>query len=179
MSLKGSRTEKALKKAFDGEAQAFTKYTLYAEKAEEEGYTQIAKLFRDIANDERGHAEIWRYYLNNGKTPDTLANLKDCFAGEDYENMSMYPQMAELAEHEGFDELAAKFLGVSKIEGHHREMFRKYIENMEAGTLYERNEVVCWMCLNCGHLHFSKKTPKRCEVCDHPQGYFVEYIDRY
>lgn len=179
MNIKGTRSEKALHAALQGEAMAMTKYLLYAETAEKEGYHQIGKLFRDIAENEKAHAEMWHLFLHNMKQSDTLSNLKDCAGGENYENTNMYPQMAQVANSEELPSLAEAFLGVAKIEGHHREMLYHYIETIESDTLYKKEETTPWLCENCGHIHFSKNAPEKCPVCHHPQGYFVEYTERY
>lgn len=83
--LKGTKTEKNLMEAFAGESQARTKYTFYASKAKKEGYEQIAALFMETAENEKEHAKLWFKYLHGNDMPDTMANLADAAAGENYE----------------------------------------------------------------------------------------------
>ena len=121
MELKNSKTEANLMAAYSGESQARNKYTYYAGVAKNEGYEQIAAIFRETADNEKEHAEIWFKLL--GGIGDTKANLLAGVAGENYEWTVMYDQFAKEADEEGFTEIAALFDGVAKIEdgGCHRE----------------------------------------------------------
>ena len=89
--LKGTQTEANLLTAFSGESQARNKYTFYASKARKDGYVQIAKIFEETAANEKEHAEIWFKLLHDGM-PDTLTNLADAAAGENYEWTSRRPK---------------------------------------------------------------------------------------
>ena len=100
MELKGSKTEKNLLAAFAGESQARNKYTYYASKAKKEGFNQIAEIFEETANNEKEHAKIWFKLLHDG-IPDTIENLKDAAAGENYEWTDMYATFAKEANLEG------------------------------------------------------------------------------
>ena len=88
--LKGSKTEANLRTAFAGESEARNKYTYYASKAKKDGYEQIAALFLETAENEQEHAKIWFKLLHDGGIPDTITNLKDAAAGENYEWTDMY-----------------------------------------------------------------------------------------
>ena len=132
--LKGTKTEKNLMEAFAGESQARTKYTFYASKAKKEGYEQIAALFMETAENEKEHAKLWFKYLHGNDMPDTMANLADAAAGENYEWTDMYERMAKEAEEEGFTEIAFKFRGVGAIEKHHEERYRKLLKNIKDGS---------------------------------------------
>ena len=103
--LKGSQTEANLLAAFAGESQARNKYTYYASKAKKDGYEQIAGLFLETAENEKEHAKIWFKLLHDGM-PDTMENLKDAAAGENYEWTDMYAGFAKTAKEEGFDKIA-------------------------------------------------------------------------
>ena len=100
--LKGTKTEQNLMTAFAGESQARNKYTYYASKAKKDGYEQIAAIFEETANNEKEHAKMW-FKLLHGGIPDTVANLADAAAGENYEWTDMYATFAKEAEEEGFD----------------------------------------------------------------------------
>ena len=121
MEFKGSRTEANLQAAFAGESQARNKYTYYAGIAKKEGYNQIANIFEETAGNEKEHAKIWFKLLTSGgvahsSLPDTLTNLKDAAAGENYEWTEMYAEFAKVAKEEGFDYIAMLFEEVGKIE---------------------------------------------------------------
>lgn len=177
--LKGTKTEQNLRDAFAGESQAFTKYSYYASKAKKDGYEQIAALFAETAGNEKEHAKLWFKYLHGGDIPDTVTNLKDAAAGENYEWTDMYDRMAREAEEEGFKEIAAKMRGVAAIEKRHEERYLKLVENIEKGLVFSREGDRIWKCRNCGHLVIGKNAPKICPVCAHPQSYFELSADNY
>ena len=179
MNLKGSKTEKNLLTAFAGESQARNKYTFYAEKARREGYNKIADIFEETAHNEMAHAKIWFKFLNDGTVGETLDNLKDAAGGENYEWTDMYAKFAEEAKEEGFLKLAKQFEMVGKIEKHHEERYIQLLKNIEEGQVFEREEEVAWICLNCGHIHYGKKAPKSCPVCAHPKAYFELNSENY
>ena len=92
-------TEANLLAAFAGESQARNKYTYYASRAKKDGYEQIAALFTETAENEKEHAKIWFKLLHDGAVPDTVTNLKDAAAGENYEWTDMYATFAKEARH--------------------------------------------------------------------------------
>ena len=176
--LKGTKTEANLWTAFAGESQARNKYTYYASKAKKEGYVQIAALFEETANNEKEHAKIWFKLLHDGM-PDTMTNLADAAAGENYEWTEMYDQMAKDAREEGFDKIAFLFEEVAKIEKEHEERYKKLLANIEDGIVFSRDGDMIWQCANCGHIVVGKKAPEVCPVCDHPQAYFQIKAENY
>jgi rubrerythrin len=179
MELKGSKTEKNLMEAFAGESMARNKYTYYASKAKKEGYEQIAAIFGETAGNEKEHAKMWFKELNGGAVPDTAANLLDAAEGENYEWTEMYKNFAAEAKEEGFTRIAALFELVAKIENAHEDRYRKLIENLENGIVFEKTQEVVWICRNCGHLHVGKAAPVVCPTCDHPQAYFEVHSVNY
>ena len=168
----GTKTEKNLWEAFAGESQARNKYTYYASKAKKDGYEQIAALFQETADNEKEHAKIWFKLLHDGAIPDTVTNLKDAAAGENYEWTDMYATFAKEAREEGFDDIAALFDGVGKIEKEHEERYLKLLSNIENGIVFSRDGDMIWQCRNCGHIVIGKQAPKMCPVCAHPQAHF-------
>ena len=179
MELKGSKTEQCLREAFAGESQARNKYTYYASKAKKEGYEQIAALFLETAENEKEHAKLWFKYLHDGEVPSTEANLLDAATGENDEWTDMYPRFAEIAEQEGFKEIAARFRMVAAIEKHHEERYRKLLENVKGGVVFVGDDLAVWKCRNCGHIVVGKYAPKVCPVCNHPQSYFELEVKNY
>lgn len=177
--LKGTKTERNLQEAFAGESQARNKYTFYASKARKEGYEQIAALFEETAQNEKEHAKMWFKYLQGGAIKDTVENLKDAAAGENFEWTDMYDRMAKEADEEGFAEIAVAMRGVGAIEKHHEERYRKLLKNIEDGVVFSRDGDCIWQCRNCGHIVVGKQAPKLCPVCKHPQAYFELKAENY
>ena len=177
--LKGTKTEKNLMEAFAGESQARNKYTYFASKAKKEGYEQIAAIFLETAGNEKEHAELWFKYLNGGQLNDTVANLEEAAAGENFEWTDMYDRMAKEADEEGFKEIAAKFRMVGAIEKHHEERYRKLAQNIKDGVVFSRDGDCIWVCRNCGHVVIGKKAPEICPCCNHPKSYFELKAENY
>lgn len=177
MELKGTKTEQNLMTAFAGESQARNKYTYFASKAKKEGYEQIAALFLETADNEKEHAKLWFKYL--GGIGSTAENLAAAAAGENYEWTDMYKTFAEEARAEGFEEIAARFEGVAKVEAEHEERYRKLLANVQNGEVYKRGSIVIWKCRNCGHIHVGESAPAVCPVCNHPQSYFELQAKNY
>ena len=179
MELKGSRTEANLMTAFAGESQARNKYSYYASKAKKDGYVQIAQIFEETANNEKEHAKIWFKLLHDGGIPTTIENLKDAAEGENYEWTEMYAEFAVVAKEEGFNEIAALFEMVAKIEKEHEERYKKLLANIEGGVVFSKDNDIVWICSNCGHVHIGKEAPELCPVCAHPKAYFMMKAENY
>ena len=179
MELKGSKTEKNLMEAFAGESQARNKYTYFASKAKKEGYEQIAAIFQETADNEKEHAKLWFKLLNGGEIGTTEENLKAAAEGENYEWTDMYERMAKEAREEGFDHIAFRFDGVAKIEKEHEERYKKLLENVKDGKVFEAGEIKIWKCRNCGHIVVGTKAPEICPICAHPKAYFEIKAENY
>jgi rubrerythrin len=138
-SLKGTKTHDNLKAAFAGESQANRRYLYFANKADVEGQTEVATLFRSTAEGETGHAHGHLDYLAEVGDPATdlpigtsANNLKAAVAGETHEYTDMYPGMAKTARDEGFDEIADWFETLAKAERSHANKFAKALEQLAA-----------------------------------------------
>lgn len=142
MNLKGTKTEKNLNEAFAGESMARNKYTYYASKAKKDGYVQISNIFEQTANNEKEHAKLWFKLLHDGM-PDTVTNLKDAAAGENFEWTDMYARMAKEAREEGFDDIADTMEGVLAIEKTHEQRYVALLNNIEDGTVFEKQRKPC------------------------------------
>ena len=177
MELKGSKTEQNLMEAFAGESQARNKYTYFASKAKKEGYEQIAAIFEETALNEKEHAKIWFKELQGIGT--TAQNLETAANGENYEWTDMYAEFAKTAKEEGFERLAFLFEEVGKIEKEHEERYRKLLENVENGKVFEAGEVKIWKCRNCGHIVVGTNPPEVCPVCNHPKSFFEIKAENY
>ena len=135
MSLKGSKTEKNLKDAFAGESQANRRYLYFAQKADVEGYNDVAAVFRSTAEGETGHAHGHLEYLEEVGDPapgkpigETKDNLASAVSGEPHEYTDMYPGMAKTAREEGFEEIADWFETLAKAEKSHAGKFQKTLD---------------------------------------------------
>ena len=177
--LKGTKTEKNLNEAFAGESMAHVKYQYYASQAKKDGYEQMAEIFTETSMNEKEHAKLWFKLLHDGGVPKTPTNLEDAARGENYEYTDMYKRMAAEAREEGFDEIAAMFDGVAKIEATHEERYLKLRENIEKGMVFKSDGVAVWKCRNCGHIHIGDFAPEVCPVCKHPQAFFEIRAENY
>ena len=177
--LKGSKTEENLQTAFAGESQARNKYTYFASKARKEGYVQIAAIFEETAKNEQEHAKIWFKILNGGAIGTTAENLQAAADGENYEWTDMYAGFAVTAREEGFDEIAALFEGVAKIEKEHEERYKKLLSNVQNKLVFSKEGDAVWQCSNCGHIVIGKDAPEVCPICAHPQSYFQVRAENY
>ena len=182
-SIKGSKTEQNLLKAFAGESQARMRYDYFAKQAKKEGLEQIAAIFDETALNEREHAKRFFKFLEGGPVEitatypagiigTTLENLKAAAEGENEEWTSLYPEFARIAEAEGYFEVSAAFKLISKVEKAHEERYNTLFTNIEEGKVFEREGKVTWKCRNCGYLHEGTKPPANCPACLHPQSYF-------
>ena len=138
MELKGSKTENNLKEAFAGESQANRRYLYFAQKADVEGYNDVASVFRSTAEGETGHAHGHLEYLEEVGDPatgkpigETKDNLVSAVAGETHEYTDMYPGMAKTAREEGFEEIADWFETLAKAEKSHAGKFQKTLESIK------------------------------------------------
>lgn len=182
-SIKGTQTELNLLKSFAGESQARMRYTFFAKVAKDEGYEQIAAIFSETADQEMTHAKRMFKYLEGGmveitatypagKIGTTAENLKAAAAGENEEWTDLYPHFAEVAEAEGFKEIATMYRMITKAEAEHEERYLKLLARVENGTVFAREEAIEWQCRHCGYVFTGKKPPKNCPTCLHPQAYF-------
>lgn len=172
MDLKGSKTEQNLMTAFAGESQARNKYTYFAEKAREEGYEQIARIFEETARNEQEHAKLWFKALHDDTVGTTAENLKAAAEGENYEWTNMYAEFAKVAKEEGFNKLAFQFEQVANIEKHHENRYLDLLDNVNDGKVFAKEEKSVWICQVCGYIHEGEEAPKVCPVCTYPQAQF-------
>jgi rubrerythrin len=182
-SLKGTKTEQNLLKAFAGESQARMRYDYFAKQAKKEGLEQISAIFMETALNEKEHAKRFFKFLEGGpveitavypagKIGTTLENLKASAEGENEEWTELYPEFARVAKEEGFNEVASAFTLIAKVEKAHENRYTKLYNNLESGKVFKREDKIVWKCRNCGYLHEGASAPKVCPACLHPQSYF-------
>lgn len=181
-SIKGTKTEKDLLKAFAGESQARNRYTYFASAAKKEGYEQIANIFLETAENEKEHAKVFFKYLEGGEAEitasypagiikNTKANLEEAAAGENMEWTSLYSDFAQVAHSEGFLEIARSFEQIAKVERFHESRYRKLISNIADRKVFKKKSSVKWHCINCGYVIKGRFAPDECPACKHPQSY--------
>jgi len=190
MELRGSRTEKNLLAAFAGESQARTRYTFFASVAKNEGFEQIYAIFQETADNEKEHAQLFFKHLKGGLVEITAAypagvigstaeNLRAAAEGEKLEWGTLYPNFAEVAEEEGFEEAARTFRMVAKVEAYHERRYRKLLANIEQGKVFRKDSPIMWKCRNCGYVFEGSEAPEKCPVCAHPRSYFELWCENY
>ncbi len=189
-SIKGTQTEHNLLASFAGESQARSRYTLFAKKAREEGYEQIARIFLITAEQELSHAELFFSRLEGGVVNinagypagvvgDTMTNLREAAAGEREEWSDLYASFATTAEEEGFKDIAALYRLVAKVEIEHEQRYLRLLDRMTNDQEFSDEKEEEWQCMHCGYVHKGKNAPKRCPVCGKEQGYFERKADNY
>lgn len=192
------KTIENLTKAFIGESQARNRYTFYSKIAEKEGFDHISEIFLITADNEREHAK-WLFRLINelkqkgaekldeitveAAAPTTLGNtaenLRAAIAGENYEYTKMYPEFADVAENEGFPEIAKRLRAIAKSEEHHEERYKKLLKEVEGNTVFKKDKKVYWVCRKCGFVHEGEEPPEKCPSCDHESSYFQIKCEEY
>lgn len=182
-SVKGTKTEKNLLASFAGESQARNRYTYFAGVAKKEGYEQISALFLETADNEKEHAKVFFKYLEGGAVEiiasypagvigTTAENLKAAAAGENEEHTKLYPGAADVADKEGFPEVALSFRKIAAVEVEHEKRYLKLLENLQKGLVFKKEQKVRWKCRNCGYVHEGPEAPEQCPTCKHPKAYF-------
>ncbi len=156
----GTKTEGNLKEAFAGESQANRKYLAFAKKAEEEGYSQVAKLFRAAAEAETVHAHNHLRVLKGIRS--TKENIQEAISGETHEFKSMYPGMMEVAKSENDDPAFQTFHFANEVEKIHAALYSTALEKLG------KNETVdYYVCPVCGNT-VEKAPPDKCPICGAP-----------
>jgi len=174
----GPKTRKNLEEAFAGESMARNKYDYFASAFRKAGFVQIANIFEETAKNEKEHAKLWAKKL--GLIHSELTdNLKSAMEGENYEHSQMYPRMEKEAKEEGHEDIAKLFHEVAEVEERHEERYKKLLNNLKSGEIFERKEVKRWKCNNCGYIHEGTEAPISCPACSHPQGHFEIFEETY
>ena len=182
-SLKGTKTEQNLLKAFAGESQARNRYTYFASAAKKEGFVQIANIFIETAENEKEHAKVFFKFLEGGDVEitasypagmikDTKTNLEEAAAGENMEWTTLYSDFSQIAKDEGFPEIARAFEQIAKVEKFHESRYRKLINNIVNKEVFKKKSKVKWHCSNCGYVFEGTEAPTECPACKHPQAFY-------
>ena len=189
-SIKGTKTEQNLLKAFAGESQARNRYTYFASAARKEGLEQIANIFIETADNEREHAKLFFKALEGGDLEitatypagaikDTKTNLGEAAAGENMEWTTIYADFSKTAKDEGFPEVARTFEQIAKVEKFHESRYRRLINNIVNGEVFKRKQPAKWHCINCGYVFEGAEAPKECPACKHPQAFYEVLAENF
>jgi rubrerythrin len=194
-----NETMKSLMKAFIGESQARNRYIIYGKIAKKEGYEQIAGIFFETGDNEKEHAQSFWDMLQDlkkkegeefdkialeevdapAKVGDTATNIRAAIEGEHEENSELYPDFADIAEEEGYPEIAKRIRAIAKAEEHHEERYRKLLEQVEEKTFFKKEKKVYWVCRECGYIHEGEEPPEECPSCLHSKAYFQRKCEEY
>lgn len=166
------------------------RYTYFAGVAKKEGYEQIASIFTETADQEKEHAKRMFKWLEGGSVEITASypagvisttaeNLKAAAAGENEEWAVDYPHFADVAEQEGFPEIAAMYRFIAAAEKGHEERYLALLANVKNGRVFVKEEETIWQCRNCGYIHVGKEAPKSCPACAHSQAHFEVKKENY
>lgn len=193
-------TAKKLFTAYVGESQARNRYTFFSKIAKKEGYGLVSKIFLETADQEKTHGS-WYYKMVQGfkkeesfdemkVLPDadfptthgtTIENLKSAIAGENMEWQTLYPDIVETAEKEGYSNIAKRVKAIIRAEKHHSERYGKLLKLVGDDVFFKRGEKVVWICLECGYEVEMDELPKKfkCPSCDHPRAYFRKKCEEF
>jgi rubrerythrin len=189
-SIKGTKTEKNLLASFAGESQARNRYTYFASVAKKEGYEQISAIFSDTADNEKEHAKRFFKLLEGGELKieasypagvigSTAQNLEEAANGEKLEWTVLYKEAADIADQEGFSDVATQFREIAEVEAEHEKRYRKLLANVKEGKVFKKDKPVKWRCRNCGYVHEGPVAPDKCPACAHPQAYYEVLCENY
>jgi rubrerythrin len=195
-NLQGTQTLQNLMKAFAGESQARNRYTFFASVANKEGYKQIEAIFLETADNEKEHAKLFYKHIVSGLNAemavpidivaaypaglgDTRQNLLSAAAGEHEEWTELYNKFADIAQAEGFKDIAFTFWKISEVEREHEARYLKLADNITNEKVFEKEAPTFWKCRNCGYIMEGSAAPEQCPACKHPQSYFEVLCKNY
>lgn len=195
-NLKGTKTAENLLISFAGEAQAQSRYAFYSSIANKEGYKQIRDIFIETADNEKEHGKRFYKFLLAGLEGElpasikisadypvaqgtTLDNLKAAAHGENEEWSDLYPAFADIADEEGFPEIAIAFRHIALAEKSHELRFNKLADNIINNKVFKKDDKVSWKCGNCGYIYEGIEAPKLCPACVHAQAHFQLFVETY
>lgn len=187
VDFNSSETKVNLLRAFAGESQARNRYTFAASAAKKAKLHVVEAVFTFTAEQEKEHAKIFYKHLVQAGTQnitidaaypvdagaDALTLLEQAQHNEYEEFESVYPGFGDVAEAEGFEEIAGHFREIAAIEKIHGNRFGDFAQMIKEDNLFIANVQTGWMCLNCGYVLESAQAPAICPVCSHDQGYFI------
>lgn len=184
-SLRGTQTEVNLAISYANESMAYSRYTYFSKAAQKEGFFQVSNVFAATAANELHHAKIYLRFMDEGNVTtrpitidagvigSTVDNLAVAAAEERAEGVDAYRKFADVAEKEGFEEIAGRFRAIAEIEMHHEEKYNILRRRIEEDTMWKRDKPIKWQCLVCGYICEGTEPPAKCPSCDHPYRHFM------
>ena len=163
-----ANTQNNLRAAFAGESQANRKYLFFAERADKDGFPQVARLFRAVAEAETVHARRQLQTLEGG-IEDTAKNLEAAIDGELYESTEMYPDFIKQAESENNKAATLGFTWANKVEELHADLYDKALQAVKGGK--SMKDEPYYICQGCGYTA-GGSAPEKCPVCGAPMSRF-------
>lgn len=187
-SLKGTQTEKNLIMSFANESQAHARYSFYASQAKKEGFIEVQAFFEQTADQEKAHAKRFFKFLEGGMVNvnadfpagtigKTVDNLEISAQLEHEEMESLYPGFADVAEQEGFPEIADAYRRISVAEGQHSRVYAEFAKRIRDNKMFVSDEEIMWQCRKCGYLMKGLEPPVVCPACAHPRAHFQRFSD--
>jgi len=193
-------TAKKLFTAYVGESQARNRYTFFSKIAKKKGYVIISKIFLETADQEREHGS-WFYKMLQGLKKEepfdemkvlpeadfptthgtTVENLKSAIAGENMEWQTLYPDIAETADKEGYPDIAKRVRAIMVAEKHHSNRYEKLLKLVGDDAFFKRGKKVVWVCMECGYEVEMDELPKEfvCPSCSHPRAYYRKKCEEF
>ena len=193
-------TAKKLFTAYVGESQARNRYTFFSKVAKKEGYILVSEIFLETANQEKEHGSWFYKMLQEFKKeesfdemkvlPDaefptthgnTIENLKSAIAGENLEWQTLYPDIVETAEKEGYPDIAKRIRAIIRAEKHHSERYGKLLKLVGDDAFFKRGKKIVWVCMECGYEVEMDELPAnfKCPSCDHPRAYYRKKCEEF
>ncbi|MDE5745213.1 MAG: rubrerythrin family protein [Paramuribaculum sp.] len=183
-NLKGTQTEKNIVSSYLNETQSYARYTYYAQQADKENYFPIGEIFRETAANELHHAKVFLKMLGGGNVTGTVSvdalppttteeNLQISINEEAVGGVQDYQAYANIAEQEGFMDIASHFRAIAEAEQHHLDRFTLLHQQVVDGTVWKRDQPIMWRCLVCGYMHEGTTPPVKCPACDHPYQHYM------
>ena len=187
MDFKQSETKKNLMRAFAGESQARNRYIFAAAQAKKQKMQVVEFVFRFTAKQEEAHAAVFYQHLKelSGETVhidggypvdiyESVSELLRAAEHNEYEEYDdVYKTFGDVAEREGFMQIAQTFRNIASIEKTHGDRFGYYAQLIKENKLFVSDISTGFVCLNCGHVYNGTEAPAQCPVCKHDRGYFI------
>ena len=188
--FRDSQTAKNLLTSYAFESQATTRYIFFSNKAKDDGFIQIANIFKETSDQELEHALRFFKFFNGGDlevtarfltgvVKSTYENLIAAADLENYVHTDLYPGFAKTGREEGFNRAADFWDAISVAEAQHEKTFKALADNLESGRIFKRNEERVWRCSNCGYLHTGADAPDKCPACVRPVGFFELFTEAW
>lgn len=189
-------TQKKLFAAYVGESQARARYSYFSSIAKKEGYVLISRIFQETAEQEKEHGLNFYKMFQKFKDKDepfnvcedypstygnTIENLKSAVDGETMEWKTLYPDLADTAEKEGYPDIAKRTRAIARAEKHHAERYGKLLKLIGDDAFFKRGKKIVWVCLECGYEVEMDHLPDdwKCPSCDHPRSYFMKKCEDF